>query len=241
MTTDLLIVAAGMGSRLKAKGNLKPLVSLAGTPLIERAIEAAHAAGITKTTVVTGYQHRVLEEFLRALSNRRGWTIRTIFNPDFMYANGLSVLKAAPLLSSRFCLTMCDHLVEPSLYRRLLAQPLGPHEVALAVDRRLANPFVDLNDVTKVRLAGRNIRDIGKDIAPYNAFDTGVFHANASLFEAIARSLNDSGDCSISGGMKLLAAEGKAIGVDIGDSQWIDVDCPEMHELASNWLASNAL
>lgn len=240
MTKDLLIVAAGMGTRLRAKGDLKPLVKLAGTPLIEHAINTAISAGITRITVVTGYHNEILDQFLYSLGRRREWDIRTIHNPDFMYPNGLSVLKAAPLLKDRFCLAMCDHFLEPSLYQRLLSHPLGSREVALAVDKRLSNSFVDLEDVTKVRLAGCKIRNIGKDIAMYNAFDTGVFHASTALFEAIEKSGRDKSDYSISGGIKVLAAEELAIGVDIGDSHWIDVDSPGMHALASEWLSSRA-
>lgn len=236
MIEDLLIVAAGMGTRLRAKGNLKPLVELDGTPMIEHAMNAAFAAGIKRATVVTGYHAEVLEEFLGKLADKRGWEINTVHNPDFMYPNGLSVLKAATVLDRPFCLAMCDHLVEPKLYDRLTAYPLRDDEVALAIDKRLDNPYVDLDDVTKVRLAGKNIKGIGKEIPVYNAFDCGIFSAGPALFEAIEKAGRETNDYSISGGMMMLAAEGKALGIDIGDAFWIDVDCPEMHTLAQEWI-----
>jgi len=238
MTEDLLIVAAGMGTRLRAKGNLKPLVELDGTPMIEHAMDAAFAAGMKRATVVTGYHADVLEEFLDTLADKRGWQINTVHNPDFMYPNGLSVLKAASVLDGPFCLAMCDHLVEPKLYQRLLATALKDDEVALAIDKRLGNPYVDIDDVTKVRLSGRHIKGIGKDIPVYNAFDCGIFSANPALFEAIEKGGRETNDYSISGGMMMLAAESKAIGVDVGDAFWIDVDCPEMHTLAQQWIDS---
>ncbi len=155
MIEDLLIVAAGMGTRLRAKGNLKPLVELGGIPMIEHAISAAFNAGLKRATVVTGYHADILTSFLASLSARRGWEINTVHNPDFMYPNGLSVLKAAPVLLTRpFCLAMCDHLVEPVLYKRLLAATLKEDEVGLAVDTRLDNPYVDIED-DKSALAGQ--------------------------------------------------------------------------------------
>ena len=38
-----LIIPAGQGTRLKSKGEVKPLISLLGVPLIERSIRSAIA------------------------------------------------------------------------------------------------------------------------------------------------------------------------------------------------------
>jgi 1L-myo-inositol 1-phosphate cytidylyltransferase len=40
-----LIIAAGQGTRLKTKGEVKPLVPLLGVPLIERIIRSAVEGG----------------------------------------------------------------------------------------------------------------------------------------------------------------------------------------------------
>jgi len=239
MIEDLLIVAAGMGTRLRAKGNLKPLVELDGVPLIEHAIGNAFKAGLKRATVVTGYHEEILTAFLTDLAARKSWHIETVHNPDFMYPNGLSVLKAASKISGNFCLAMCDHFVVPKLYTTLLRALRHTDEVALAIDTRLSNPYVDIEDVTKVSIVGRSIRNIGKEIPVYNAFDAGVFAAGPALFEAIEKSGREKKDYSISGGMMQLANTGKAVGVDIGDSFWIDVDSPDMHELATDWLETN--
>jgi choline kinase len=64
-----LILAAGKGSRLAARGVSKPLVSFLGLTLIERAILAAQSCGLTEFYVVTGYNgHEVralLDKFSR--------------------------------------------------------------------------------------------------------------------------------------------------------------------------------
>ena len=104
--------------------------------------------------VVTGYEGDRLETFLRSLSIRTGLTIDTVRNPEWRAANGLSVLAAAPLLGERFVLMMADHLFDPGLMRDLLAQSPPPQTVVLAVDRRLNNPLVDLEDVTRVETDG---------------------------------------------------------------------------------------
>lgn len=40
-----LIIPAGQGTRLKSKGEVKPLISLLGVPLIERSIRSAIEGG----------------------------------------------------------------------------------------------------------------------------------------------------------------------------------------------------
>ena len=51
-----LIIAAGQGTRLKSKGEIKPLVTLLGVPLIERVIRSAIEGGADELVVITGYE-----------------------------------------------------------------------------------------------------------------------------------------------------------------------------------------
>ncbi len=217
------------------------MVRLAGRSLIEWALMSAFSAGLKRAVVVTGYKAAQLEAHLDGLSEKHDWRIATVYNPDFSAPNGLSVLQARGYVGGRFCLAMCDHFVEPRLYRALLGADIPAGCVALAVDSRLDNPLVDLDDVTRVELEGRTIRNIGKGLARYNAFDTGIFAAGPALFDALEASSRDDGDNSISGGMRKLAAGDRAIGIDIGDVCWIDVDSPAMHDLATAWIQTNGI
>jgi len=108
----------------------------------------------------------------------------------------------------------------------------------LGIDTRLDNPFVDLEDVTRVLVEDGHIKAIAKQMEDYNAYDTGIFLASHALFEAMAESAREGNDFSISGGMMKLAARGKALSHTIGDHVWIDVDSPEMFELAEKYLSS---
>ena len=114
---------------------------------------------------------------------------------------------------------MCDHLVDPALYARLAATGAGAG-LTLGIDRRLDDPAVDLDDVTRVETRGDRIVAIGKGLATYDAFDTGVFAVDTP-FVAALRSLPAP---SVSAGVSLLAAEGRAGVVECSDLTWIDVD-----------------
>lgn len=233
-----LIVAAGQGTRLRPLAASKPLAPVRDVPLIERVITTAAEAGVAEFVVVTGYEGARLEAFLRRLADRRGFAIATVRNLAWKGANGLSVAAAEPLLDARFVLLMADHLFDPTILADLLAQPAAEDEVVLAVDRRLANPLVDLDDVTRVRTNGEGrITAIGKHLAPYDAFDTGIFLASKSLIGAVREDLADGGEGGISAGMTRLAARGLARTFEIGDRFWLDVDDPNAHSQAEQLRA----
>lgn len=232
---DCLIVAAGKGTRLKGFGDLKPLVNLCGKPLIEHAILSAAASGVTRFVIVVGYKAGILTSFLHTLMDKYDWDIQIVENPEFEKSNGVSVLRAEPYLNGEFFLAMCDHVVDDSLYGYMQAATLPDGAIGLGVDRRLDNPDVDIDDVTKVQTNGPHIENIGKTIADYNAFDAGIFKANPNLFKAIRTSLAATGDCSISGAMRELAKDQKALAIEIGASRWMDVDSPDMHRRAHAW------
>jgi 1L-myo-inositol 1-phosphate cytidylyltransferase len=134
---------------------------------------------------------------------------------------------------------MCDHLFEPGMLKQLLER--GGAGVTLAVDRNLSGPLLDIDDATKVDVAGdgRIVR-IGKALERYNAIDTGLFLATPALAEAIRADIAAGGEGSLSGGVQRLADIGLAATVDVGTSRWIDVDSPAMLELAEVLVRDSA-
>src|SRR5271165_7025984 len=100
-----LIVAAGQGTRLREKGELKPLIPIRGVPLIERVIGNARRAGVDEFLVVTGYRSEELQARLGELAARDDVRLTCIFNPAWDPANGISVLAAKPFLDEPFLLT----------------------------------------------------------------------------------------------------------------------------------------
>ncbi len=220
-----LIVAAGQGTRLREKGELKPLIPIKGVPLIERVIANARAGGVEDFFVVTGYHSDELQARLGELSARTDTHITRIYNRAWDRANGVSVLAAKQYIDEPFLLTMCDHLVDPEIFSALIARPVEPDTVTLAVDFNIDNPLNDPEDVTRVKCEGARLKHIGKVIRDFNCFDTGVFLCTPVMFDALIES-QARGDDSISGAMNVLAEWGKALVFDIGDRVWVDVDDP---------------
>ena len=201
-----LILAAGNGTRLRpVSGGLpKPLVQFRGKPILEHVILRAHQAGIDKFVIVVGYRSDLIRRWFdsRWFGNV---SVTWVENPDYHKHNGISVLEAREEIREKFLLLMADHLFESKTARVLMKQPLAPGEVILAVDSKIDRVF-DLEDATKVRREGKLIVDIGKEIANYDALDTGMFLCDPALFDSLESATRD-GNCSLSDGMRQLARE----------------------------------
>src|SRR5660397_52364 len=199
MGMQCLIIAAGHGSRLRQKGDSKPLTPIAGVPLIERVIRSAMEAGADEFYVVVGRESNLVCDFLERLAKRLVIGITPLVNEDWERENGHSVLKARGVLQEPFLLLMADHLFDPELVRALTTHSLPDVEVALVVDSDIHNPLIDLDDVTRVRVEDGRIRDIGKGLTDFNGFDTGIFLCSSAIFEALEQDREDDGEVTLSG------------------------------------------
>lgn len=226
-----IVLAAGLGTRLRAAGAVKPLVEVAGRSLLQHALDGLFTAGATDVLVVTG--HGAAEVAAAVAAHDRADAVRLVHNADFAAPNGVSVLAARAHLRAPALLVMADHLVDPQLYARV-ARHGGGAALALGVDRRLDHPWIDPADVTRVWTMGAHLQTIGKQLDPYNGYDTGVFLITDALMEALA-TMPAPG---LSDGVRALAARGEAHAVETGDLGWIDVDDPRALGIAQDWMAA---
>lgn len=192
--------------------------------MLEQIIRKASRAGIERFTITVGYRSDLIRQWF-AQSRLDHIPVRFVENPDYHKQNGISTLKAKDAIEGNFLLLMADHIFEARTARQLMDQPLASGEVILAVDSNV-NRIFDLDDATKVRRDGAHIVDIGKEIPDYDAIDTGMFLCTPALFNTL-ESVVTNGDCSLSDGMRRLAAQRRFRAFEIGDADWQDVDTPE--------------
>jgi 1L-myo-inositol 1-phosphate cytidylyltransferase len=232
MISTAILLAAGEGSRLRSAAALKPLCEVAGRSLVAHALHGFAEAGLNRVVVVLGYGAHEIAAHIAA----HPWpvAVETVTNSDYRSPNGTSVLAAEPLVGAEEALlAMCDHLVEPALYR-LVAQAGASAGARLGVDRRIDSEWVDIDDVTRVQTEGDRIVAIGKGLVPYDCFDTGVFAIGPALFAALRRLESPS----LTEGMRTLAAQGSATTVDCGELRWIDIDDQAALDKAERWTTA---
>jgi 1L-myo-inositol 1-phosphate cytidylyltransferase len=234
---EAVVLMAGAGSRLRIAGHKlpKPLVPLLGRPLISYTFETLVRAGIKTVYAVVGFESGILVPEVEQMVPR-GLAVRFIENPDWKKQNGISVLAAAPHVSSPFLLTMADHLFDQAIVDLVLHAPVDD-ELNLAIDRKL-DSICDIDDAMKVRTRADRVVAIGKDLTDYDAIDTGIFLCSETIFDYLeaAKSRSRGSDCSLADGVRAMAAAGKVGAIDIGDVWWQDIDTPEMLAAAEKYL-----
>lgn len=223
-----VILAAGLGSRL-GNGNgssVKPLVRVHDIPLMARMLRGLEIAGCTRAVIVLGHAAEIVRE---AITTSYRGPLELVFtvNERYRLKNGVSLLCARPHIGDEFVVTMADHMLDDSIFRKVRDHHAPASGATLCVDYKVAQVF-DLDDATKVLEEGGKIREISKSLTNYNCIDTGIFVCTPALLDALEQVLGETGDASLSEGVSMLAAAGKMTVLDIGDAFWQDVDTPEM-------------
>jgi len=220
--SQAVIIMAGSGSRLRRSGedSPKPLVDLAGRPLISYTMDGLLRVGIKTIYAVIGFESARLRAGLTPLIPR-GVALQWIENPNWQKQNGITLLAAAPFVNRPFILTMGDHIFEPRIFE-VLIQRADLNLLNVAVERKL-DAILDLDDAMKIKTRGGHVVAVGKNLEDYDAIDTGLFVCVPEIFRYLDRAKRDE-DCSLADGVRLMAADGKVHAVDIGGAWWQDVD-----------------
>jgi len=234
MITRALILAAGKGIPVADHPpGPNSLASVGGTMLIERTLALLDALGLRQIAITVGWRgdelRRAIAESAR-LAPALKRKITFFDNPGWDKPNGLSVQVARTFLTERTLLVMADQIAAPGLLRDLIATPVAGDRTLLCVDRDLARVF-DIDDATKVTLAGDSVRAIGKDLRDYQAVSAGLFIMSPSLLAA----LDSLPEPSLTQGVAAAAARGQVQAYDVGTKLWQDVDSPAMKAHA-DWL-----
>ena len=233
MVSRALILAAGRGIAAGDHPGPNSLTTVGGATLIERTLGVLAAVGVRQIAITTGWRGAELRRAI-ADSPRIAPSIKrsiTYFdNPHWERPNGLSVQAARPFLTERTLLVMADQIAAPALLHELVTLPSPADQTVLCIDRDLARVF-DIEDATKVELAGDRVRGIGKDLAQYQAVSAGLFVMSPTLLAA----LDSLVEPSLTQGVAAAAARGLVTAHDVGTKLWQDVDSPAMKAHA-DWL-----
>ena len=240
MIREALVLAAGRGGRLvpDGVGRPKPLVEVAGVPILSHVLARVEAAGLEEAFVVLGHRAPEIERYYEQAPFRH-LRVHWLRGADPDRSNGMSVLHARTFLPRPFLLLMGDHLVDVAVLRRLAGVALEPEGAVLCIDRHLGRIY-DVEEATKVKLEGERITAVGKNLTDYDAVDTGVFACSPALFAALEASVRN-GDCSLSDGIQVLAQRRVMRALEMGETEWADIDTPEALRHAETLIEAGKL
>lgn len=183
-----IILAAGRGSRLGARGELAPkgFLRLGERPIIEESIARLQVAGVERVVLVTGH----LAQHYEGLRERLAGVVETVHNPDYASTGSLrSLLCASPLVHEDVLLLESDLIYE----QRALSE--------LAADERpdvvLISGRTQSEDEVWVGAQGDRIVDMSKDRAHLSGQCVGELVGVTRLSAAFLRELMEVAERSL--------------------------------------------
>ena len=221
-----IILAAGFGSRLGwlTKRVPKPLLIVGGMPLLHYPIQAMLSAGVAEIAVVVGHRAAQVTEYLADSYP----SVSVVQNHRFEGGNALSILSAEAFVGDEpFLVSMADHMMGKDIVGRLIAD--DEEACTLCVDWQARLPS-QINDATRVLVDDRGfIQRIGKEIARWNAIDTGVFRMTPNVFDVIDHlSVSQGVDVSITDMVQTMGEHAQTFATtDVSGMFWADIDTIE--------------
>ena len=233
---DVIILAAGLGSRLGSKTLEVPkaMVQVAGRELILRVKDFLHNPEIGAIHVVAGYKADVLQHFLR-----QHWPeVHVHLNPQFEKGSILTLEAALPHVSQDFLLMNVDHIYP----RRMLSKILEERRSIMGMcdfDRTL------IADDMKVKLDDKkNISKIHKQLSDFDGGYIGMTYVgkdSINQYRTAAQQMKASkGEAApVEWILGLLAEQKQQVGIcDVSGFGWLEVDNQEDLANAENRLAA---
>lgn len=225
-----LVLAAGEGSRLRKYAKQKPLLQVAGMPLVGRVLRGLKEAGVQNVWIAVGYKADMVRH--RIGDNYEGLKIQYIKVEDWKKGNLYSLLAAQGIFQHNFLLCMGDHIFDPEIPKKLINSKLDS-AIVLAIEK------VSEED-TKVLEREGTILDIGKKINHSNvAIDTGLFLCSPKVFEyanqAVKEGASELADC-----VRIAGRSGDAQVVNVSGHLWADIDTKQDLDRAKRLIVEDS-
>ncbi|MDP3900359.1 MAG: phosphocholine cytidylyltransferase family protein [bacterium] len=234
-----IILAAGMGTRLHPLTNTvpKPLVEVAGKPLLAYTIGFARRAGANRIIAVTGHQADLVERVARGIDK----DITFFYNEHYRNKKSLHAAGIFNQVDGDFLLMNADHIYRLSVAERVRNQ-MGNGIVAFTdTDRELGDDDMKVESDD----SGAHIRNIAKGLKRFSHGYVGMTYCQAEYLpryrQAAASAQKRYGDAGVlECVLQELAGQGERIRLgDISGHGWHEVDFPEEKDIAEAAVRAN--
>ncbi|MGB8683089.1 MAG: nucleotidyltransferase family protein [Candidatus Binatus sp.] len=237
-----VLLAAGRGKRLGAltADTPKPILDIAGSPLISHIVDVMGGAGLTHFIVVTGYLSEQIEGWAKIYQRENpGITITTVRQPELNGTAG-AMLAAKPHLvgQARFVFGWGDILMDRANYPRFVHHARNDeYDLMLAVNRvkdpfRGAAVYLDAHLIVK-RLEEKPAPSTAK--TEWN--NAGLFATGQMIFDYLARlTLSARGELELPAAIAQMISDGRIVRAVDMRGFWSDVGTPEDLEAARAWF-----
>jgi NDP-sugar pyrophosphorylase family protein len=240
--TTAVLLAAGRGKRLGplTVDTPKPILDIAGAPLISHIVDALAGAGLGHFIVVTGYLSEQIEKWAKTYEHEnRGTKITTVSQPE-LNGTGGAMLAAKALLDghNRFVFGWGDILMDRANYPRFIHHArLDEYDLMLAVNR-VKDPFRGAAVyVTPQMIVERLDEKPAPGTAKTEWNNAGLFAASHLIFDYLARlEPSTRGELELPVAIAKMIDDGRIVRAIDMRGFWSDVGTPEDLEAARAWF-----
>jgi len=219
-----VVLAAGKGTRMGALTEElpKPMLPVAGKPLLEHILDRLGQAGVKECGLITGYRHEAIEQHFATYPMKLAFIHQEVINGTA----GAAKLAGSFVADDPFLLTYGDIWSEPEDYRRVM-QPIEDEpetEATLAV-KYVDDPFQGAAVYVEEGFIRKIIEKPPKGTSTTHWNSAGIYCFRPRVFAEIDRvplssrgeyELTSAIEQMIDGGRKLRAVEIKGAWRDIG-------------------------
>lgn len=240
--TTAVLLAAGRGKRLgdATIDTPKPILDIAGSPLIAHIVDAFVGAGLANFIVVTGYRSEQIEQWAKTYSRENpGIKITTVRQPELNGTGGAMLAAKAHLGGeARFIFGWGDILMDRANYPRFINHArVDEYDLLLAVNR-VKDPFRGAavyvsKDMRVERLEEKPAAGTAK--TEWN--NAGLFATGPMIFEYIAKLEKSArGEIEVPDAIAKMIADGRIVRAVDMRGFWSDVGTAEDLEKARAWF-----
>ena len=224
-----VVLAAGEGTRMRplTAAQPKPMLPVAGTPLLEHTLDRAVAAGANRLVVVVGYESdRVRDHF----GNQHGGVDIEYAVQTEQRGTADAVSAAAPLLDDEpFVVLNGDALYDQASLNALYSN--GPAVGSYRVDNPSAYGVLQIADADETRVTGV----VEKPANPEsNLINTGAYVFPAAAHDLLNVETSERGELELTDVLEAVCNQFSVTAVPF--DRWLDVGRPWELLAANEWL-----
>jgi len=218
-----LILAAGEGKRMRplTVDKPKPLLPLAGKPIIDHILDHLKFHGVREVYIVTGWESKRLKEHLKDGSDR-GMDIRYLTQEERL-GTAHAIGRARDVIDEPFICMNGDIVVTRDAVGRAV-EMFNTHGMDLMAVAKVDDPsgygVVEVDAEKVVRIIEKPLE------TTHRLVNTGLYIFNKEIFDVIEKTgKSKRGEYEITDSMQKLADDGKLLATTVLDG-WIDVGRP---------------
>ncbi|MDR2720136.1 MAG: NTP transferase domain-containing protein [Nitrososphaerota archaeon] len=230
----VVLLAAGEGQRLEPLTSTrpKPLIKVAGKPILQFCLDAVKTACLKEVIIVTHYMGDNIREYFGDGSSQ-GLKISYVEQKELL-GTGNAVMAIEPFVDDAFVLIYGDLLFEQDAVDQVLSlfEDEKPDAViaVVGVDKPENYGIIELADIELAN--GEQLRrivekpEVGK--APSDMANAGLYVFTKEIFEKLGQIKESArGEWELTDALNLLASEGKTVLITgLSKYEWFDMGRP---------------